>query len=172
MKRGSQGPARSIRRGAPDDAPRLSAIARAAKAHWGYPAEWLADWADALTIPPEYLAEHTVFVAQDEEVVGFCALEDHGTAWALEHLWVDPAHHGRGLGAALMRRALDEVRALGPGTVTVVSDPQAAPFYLRLGARPAGTVPAPMPGAPARELPVFEWRIADSREPRTRVWDE
>lgn len=151
-----------IRRGAPDDARRLSAIARAAKAHWGYPAEWLAVWEDALTLSPEYVSRHTVFVAETGEAVGFCALEHHRGAWSLEHLWVDPAHHGRGAGAALVRRALDEVRARGPGTVTVVSDPQAAPFYLRLGARPAGTVPAPMPGAPARELPVLEWRVADS----------
>lgn len=161
-----------IRRGAPHDAPRLSAIARAAKAHWGYPAEWLAEWADALAISPEYVSAHTVFVAEAEAVAGFCALEDHRDAWSLEHLWVDPAQHGRGAGAALVRRALDEARAGGPRTVRIVSDPHAGPFYLRLGARPAGTIPAPMPGAAARELPVFEWCVADSRGPRTRVPDE
>jgi hypothetical protein len=34
----------SIRLATADDTPGLTAIARAAKAHWGYPAEWLAGW--------------------------------------------------------------------------------------------------------------------------------
>jgi hypothetical protein len=44
-----------------------------------------------------------------------------------------------------------------PGSmVRVESDPHAAGFYRRLGAREVGAVSAPMDGDPARVLPVFE----------------
>lgn len=39
------------------------------------------------------------------------------------------------------------------------SDPFAEPFYLKLGARRIGAVPAPMPGAPGRVLPVLEFNL-------------
>src|SRR5438128_97160 len=38
------------------DAAKLSAIARAAKAHWGYPAHWLERWCEQLTITAEFIA--------------------------------------------------------------------------------------------------------------------
>jgi ribosomal protein S18 acetylase RimI-like enzyme len=147
----------TIRHAVPADAARLSEIARLAKAQWGYPVRWLAAWTRELTIEPAYIEAHRVFAAEEAgEVVGFCAVEDHGTHWVLEHLWIDPSRQRRGVGQALLRRALDAVRAVRPGRVTVVADPNAADFYLRLGARPAGVVLAPMPGAPHRSLPVYE----------------
>jgi GNAT superfamily N-acetyltransferase len=150
-----------IRRATPADAGRLTALARAAKAHWGYPAEWLAAWDADLKITPEYVAAHRVFVAEfGGACAGVCALEDLGGRWALEHMWVDPALHGHGVGRALVRRALEAAAAARPGQVTVTSDPQAAGFYERLGAHRVGAVPAPMKGAPARELPVFEFVVA------------
>lgn len=147
----------TIRRAVPEDAARLSEIARLAKAQWGYPVKWLAAWTRELTIEPEYIESQRVFAAEEAgEMVGFCAIEDRGDHWALEHLWIDPLRQRRGIGQALLRRVLDEVRDVRPGRITVVVDPNAADFYLRCGARPAGAVLAPMPGAPHRSLPVYE----------------
>lgn len=42
----------------------------------------------------------------------------------------------------------------------MLSDPFAEAFYLRLGARRVGSVPAPMPGAPERLLPELEFTFA------------
>ncbi|HET7551031.1 MAG TPA: GNAT family N-acetyltransferase, partial [Gemmatimonadaceae bacterium] len=143
------------------DAPRLTALAREAKAHWGYPAAWLEVWRDALTITPDYIETHAVLVAsiesEPDSVIGMCALEDHQDHWELAHLWVDPRAHGRGAGSALVRRALTiAARRRSGSVVRVESDPNAAGFYRRLGAREIGSVPAPMEGDPARVLPVFE----------------
>ncbi len=150
-----------IRRAVPAEAARLTALARIAKAHWGYPAAWLAAWAADLAITPEYVAAHYVFAAEIAgELVGVCALEDLGDRWALEHVWVEPAQHGRGIGQALVQHALEVVRALRPGLVAVKSDPHAAGFYERLGARRVAAVPAPMDGMPARELPILEFVVA------------
>ncbi len=149
-----------FRRAKPGDAPALSALARCAKAHWGYPDEWLASWSAELTLTPEYLTAQQVLVAElDGQIVGVCALEDHRTHWALEHVWVLPTAHGQGVGRELVHRSLNAAATRRGGTVRVTSDPHASAFYERLGARRAGAVVAPMPGAGDRTLPVYEFCV-------------
>jgi GNAT superfamily N-acetyltransferase len=151
----------SIRRAVSNDAPRLSQLAQRAKAHWNYPAEWLISWQPQLTIEHGYLIEHRVLVAERaDRLVGMCALEDRGTWWSLEHVWVDPRSMGQGIGRALVQEALDLARVVRPGRVVAEADPNAAGFYRRMGASEIGFVPAPMPGAPDRVLPVFEFVAA------------
>jgi N-acetylglutamate synthase-like GNAT family acetyltransferase len=147
-----------IRRAAPDDADALSDLAHKAKAHWGYPAHWMREWDAQLTIIPGYLELHDVWVAErDGAIVGMCALEDRRDRWHLEHVWVEPAEHRRGVGRALVMHALEEARRRHRGVVELFADPFATGFYERLGARRAGEVPAPMPGARGRTLPKYEF---------------
>ena len=146
----------SIRRAVPNDAPELSHLAQRAKAHWNYPAEWLTAWQAQLTIEPRYLIEHRVLVAESAgRLIGMCALEDRGDWWSLEHVWVDPRNMGQGVGRTLVQQVLDLARAVRPGRVVAEADPNAAGFYRRMGASESGVVPASMPGAPDRVLPVF-----------------
>ena len=149
----------------PADAAELTAVARSAKAHWGYSADWLAAWSADLTLTPEYIAAHQVLAAErDGRLVGVCALEDHQTHWALEHVWVLPSEHGQGIGRELVRRSLALAAARRSGTVQVVSDPNASAFYERLGASRTGAVDAPMPGAADRTLPLYEFRVMAGAE--------
>ncbi|MGN6185888.1 MAG: GNAT family N-acetyltransferase [Thermoanaerobaculia bacterium] len=142
-----------IRRATPNDAVRATEIARIAKAHWGYPADWLAAWEEDLTIRDADIERHATFVASlDGEVVGVCQLQRSDEHVFLEHVWVDPRAHRRGVGTALVQHAQGASR----GVIAIVADPNAEPFYLRLGARRVGEVAAPMPGAPERTLPLME----------------
>ena len=148
----------TIRRARSEDADALSDLAHRAKAHWGYPAAWMREWDAQLTIIPGYLDLHDVFVAEkDGTIVGMCALEDRHDRWHLEHVWVEPSEHGHGVGRALVLHALDEARRRHEGNVELLADPYASGFYERLGARRAGDVPAPMPGARDRTLPKYEF---------------
>ncbi|MEO6444862.1 MAG: hypothetical protein ABIZ91_01590 [Gemmatimonadaceae bacterium] len=62
-----------IRNGEPRDADAVSLLARRAKAWWGYPAAWLDEWRDELTLEPAHLQSPTSFVALcDETPVGVC----------------------------------------------------------------------------------------------------
>lgn len=72
-------------------------------------------------------------------------------ALALGPLAVDPAFEGRGIGAALMTRALDGARGGGHALVLLVGD---APYYARFGFRPVppGLLTLPGPADPARFL--------------------
>jgi GNAT superfamily N-acetyltransferase len=149
-----------IRRATADDADALTDLAHRAKAHWGYPKSWMREWDPQLTIIPGYLEAHDVWLAErDGAIVGMCALEDRGARWNLEHVWVEPAAHGGGIGRALVMEALAEARRRHPGVVELLADPYASGFYERLGARRAGEVPAPMPGARDRTLPKFEFDL-------------
>ena len=149
-----------IRRAAPDDAARLTAIARAAKAHWRYPTAWLAAWEPVLTITPDYIRREIAFVGmRDGKSIGFYVLESRGERWSLEHMWVEPGEHGRGAGRSLFTHALGTVRALRPGVLVIESDPFAAGFYARMGTQQTSTVNTPIDNNPDHQLPIFEIEV-------------
>lgn len=147
----------TIRPARQSDAAAASAVACAAKAHWGYAPAVLASWEPQLRFTAAYIAAHAVFVAEiDGAVVGVCALEEHGTHRELAHLWVLPSVQGRGFGSALLHRVRTE-SAGRPGPLRVASDPNAAAFYARAGGLRVGAVAAAIPSDPNRTLPVFEF---------------
>ena len=49
----------------------------------------------------------------DGEVVGVADNPAHDGTWVFPHTEIDPSHRGRGLGAELVRGALDDVREAG-----------------------------------------------------------
>ena len=144
----------TIRPTQPADAVAASALAKDAKSKWGYPPEWLAEWASDLTITEAYLASASGFIAEEgTTAVGVCAVTFNGATASLDHLWVAPARERQGIGGLLLVHAVDAARRAGCAVLEVVSDPFAEPFYVKAGAQRAGTTPAPMPGAPDRILP-------------------
>jgi ribosomal protein S18 acetylase RimI-like enzyme len=149
-----------IRPARAEDAPRLSGLAFAAKASWGYPSEWLEQWRHDLTLTPEYLDAHRAWVAEREEaILGVCVLAVHGHHASIEHLWIAPDQQRQGVGRALVTVALEVAAQCDAQRVEVESDPFAETFYAGLGARRIGALPAPMPGAPERSLPILEFMI-------------
>ena len=156
----------SIRRAHAADAEVLTAIAHAAKRFWGYPDELMRLWAADLTVTADYVEAHEVHCAVAEVVVGFYAVAPEerdaparaagdlplGPTFELEHMWVQPERMREGIGAALFRHALAVVHARGGARLIIASDPNAAAFYVRMGARLVGTV-ASVP--PPRTLPLL-----------------
>ncbi len=74
-----------------------------------------------------------------------------GSALLLGPIAVDAKHQGRGIGAALMQRALNEARVKGHGAVILAGD---APYYARFGFGRAPVTGLGLPGPvdPARFL--------------------
>lgn len=145
-----------IRAAEPDEAAALTAIAHAAKRHWGYPEAWIVQWREALTITPVHIRDHAVFVAAEDGVIrGFHALSVRGTDAILEHLWIAPERMGHGIGAQLFLHAAATARELGAARLEIDSDPHAEAFYRRMGARRIGEVPADVDGV-RRVLPRLE----------------
>jgi len=153
---------RVLRRARPADVARLTAVAHAAKRHWGYAESDIAAWRHDLTVTPDLLEEDVYFCAErNGRVVGFAAVSFDGDAAELEHLWVDPPEMGRGHGAALLRHAVAVAGEHGATALRIASDPHAEQFYLRMGAVRVGEVASTPLG---RLLPVLSARVTiDSR---------
>ncbi|MEW5940041.1 MAG: GNAT family N-acetyltransferase [Chloroflexota bacterium] len=149
----------TLQRAGPEHASALTAIAFAAKRHWGYPERWIELWAPQLTITPEYVrANETWLAALNEEPAAFYALREEGTTVWLDHLWVKPEAMGQGLGAFLFRHAMRRCRARGASTLQIESDPNAQDFYVKMGARKVGERHGEVDGQ-ARVLPIMEIEV-------------
>ena len=130
-----------IVRANPGDALILTAIAFAAKRHWGYPEPWIESWRDGLTVTPEFIVSHETYVAViGRQPVGFYALGCKDDRLDLLHMWVRPGSMGCGVGRSLFMHALDRASALGFRELEIESDPNAEGFYQRMGAHRVGTV--------------------------------
>lgn len=134
----------------------MSGIALAAKAHWRYPAAWLDQWREQLTLTSGYIVRNPTFAAERIGcVIGFHAVVPNDDIAVLDHLWVRPDHIGTGVGRMLFAHAENVARGLGARRLTFVGDPHAEGFYRHLGARKTGLEPAPIGGVD-RYLPRFE----------------
>ncbi len=142
-----------IRQARPEDADDLTRLAHAAKRYWNYPEEWIAAWRNDLTVRPRFIRSHPVYCAVSRRrIIGFYALSQRRTTFALEHMWVDPDFMGIGVGTALFRHVLTGVRARGGTALEIASDPNAETFYGKLGARLVGRIASTPAG---RTLPLL-----------------
>jgi GNAT superfamily N-acetyltransferase len=142
-----------IRQAQPEEADLLTRIALDAKTHWGYPPDWIKHWEADLTVSPDFIKNNHVYVADEEgEVRGFYALCVTGKKADLEHLWVRPDYIGTGIGKELFLDAMKRAANLAVGEVELSSDPNAAGFYERMGAKQIGETQSKVHGV-YRKLP-------------------
>lgn len=90
----------------------------------------------------EGLFDYTILVAADAEVMGFVAFTEEELAW----LYVNPAHHRKGIGRALAQAALAQ---MGPGPLSVevlAGNVPALTLYRSLGFTQEEVVHGHMPG--------------------------
>lgn len=145
-----------LRPARPDEADLLSDLAVRSKGHWGYDAEFLAACRPVLTLTAAaVVAERAVVAEVDGAVAGFYTLYGEPPAGELNHLWVDPAHIGHGIGRALWTHAVDTAAHLGMHRFTIDAEPFAESFYLAMGAEPSGSSPSMV--VPGRMLPQLTY---------------
>jgi GNAT superfamily N-acetyltransferase len=146
-----------IRKARPSDLPELTRIAHAAKRHWGYSDDLIHLWNNDLTVTTGDLRDDLVFCAERSgALAAFYSVSGTGPSREIEHMWVMPGHIGSGIGRALFDHMIGELRAVGVERLRIESDPNAAGFYERMGARRIGDVPATPAG---RTLPLLELTI-------------
>jgi GNAT superfamily N-acetyltransferase len=93
------------------------------------------------------------------QAAGFLGLWRADGHWFLEHLWVRPEWHGRGLGRALFGEAVRLAQATGATELRIKADPNAEPFYLKMGAVRTGSEVYELPGKIRREVPLLSYRL-------------
>lgn len=71
----------------------------------------------------------------DNMVVGAFGLIDQGEqGYSLNWIMIAPTVHGRGIGSAMMQRAVDRARHLGLSEFSIAASHKSAPFFARFGA--------------------------------------
>jgi predicted N-acetyltransferase YhbS len=149
-----------IRPARTSEADLLTALCKRSKAHWGYDQGFMQMSEAALTITPEFIAANDVLVAEkDGEILGVVSVAPmkQDGAFDLVHLFVEPNLVTSGIGRALFHAATDRAREHGGDTLIILSDPNAAAFYRRMGAQDQGE--APSDSIPGRKLPLLAYRL-------------
>ena len=142
-----------IRPAATEEAPALTNMAVEAKRYWGYPEHWIKHWESDLTITSNFIHDNHVYVAEEDgQIQGFYALIVTGDKAELDHMWVKPTLIGTGIGKELFLDAMERAAALKVSAVEILSDPNAAGFYRRMGATEIGETDASFDGV-VRKLP-------------------
>lgn len=151
-----------IRHARPDEQALLATIAYAAKAYWGYADEVLEAWRPELTPSTLSLANAPTFVAEiDNQVAGWCQVDQGSKPVSLAHFWVHPDFHRRGAGRALLAAVTDHLKTVRITALAIDADPNAEDFYTACGAVRVGTRKAPIPGHAARVRPQLLLQLED-----------
>jgi GNAT superfamily N-acetyltransferase len=146
----------AVRGARPGEAAALTALAVRSKAHWGYDAGFMRACQASLTVSDADIAAGRVLVAERAGLLlGVARVEPDGE---LGLMFVDPRALNRGAGRALFGAAAALARRLGARRMPILADPNAAPFYERMGARRIGD--APSDAIPGRTLPLYEYDLA------------
>lgn len=142
-----------LRPARPGDLARLSLLCLRSKAVWGYSADFIAACRPSLELALADLARSHIVVAERRgHAIGVAQVTADGAAAVLDKLYVDPGALRTGAGTTLFAEAAHTARGAAARALHIVSDPGAAGFFLRMGARPAGEVAPCLPGPP---LPRF-----------------
>ena len=132
-----------VRPARPNEAGALTRLALRSKASWGYDGSFMSACVQELTVRPSDLSLRPTFVAEARgRSAGFYQLLVEGVLAEVTLLFVEPEAQGSGVGRLLWRHLEAEAVSLGARRIAVVSDPNAAGFYLRMGTRRAGCRPS------------------------------
>jgi ribosomal protein S18 acetylase RimI-like enzyme len=153
-----------IRRAQPEDAEAISGLALRSKAHWSYSDEQMAVFRLELVLSPDQVLQSNAHVIEEAaRLLGFYTLSQLGDQRTeLEHIFVDPAFLGGGIGRALFRHACSVAAESGARVLVVRSDPHAAGFYRTLGGEFTGDIDSSIPG---RKIPTFRWLLPATAVP-------
>ena len=81
-----------------------------------------------------FAAEHTQHIVQAEARIGFYVLKPADAALLLDHLYIQPGHQGRGVGAAVLAHVFAQADAQGLAVrVGALRGSDSNRFYLRHG---------------------------------------
>lgn len=131
-----------IRAASDEQAERLTTIALASKAFWGYTDEFMRACQEELAVTEKKIAstKFDYFVAISNDIIGgFYALEQlDSNQFELEALFVEPDSIGKGLGKLLYCHATELAQRKGAKALVIQGDPNAEPFYSRMGATLVG----------------------------------
>lgn len=130
----------------------LSDLCFRSKAVWGYDKKFMEACRGELSFEPRDLELTPIAVAElNGKAIGVAQVKVVDGEADLLKLFVEPGALRCGTGKALLVWATDVAIKLGATQLTIDADPDAAPFYRKMGAYDVGQ--APSGSVPGRMLP-------------------
>jgi GNAT superfamily N-acetyltransferase len=112
---------------------------RSVQQHWRYTPEFMEWEPEVIAVQPEHLTEGITNVLEDQgRAIGFYVLSGGAPEMELSRMMVEPDKIGTGCGRRLWDHAVETARSLGVRVLTIDADPNAEPFYQRMGAQTVG----------------------------------
>jgi GNAT superfamily N-acetyltransferase len=149
-----------------DELSSLSDLCFRSKAVWGYDEEFMEACRGELTFEPRDLQLTPIAVAeQDGKLIGVAQVKVVDDEADLLKLFVEPGALRNGTGRALLAWAADAAKKMGATRLTIDADPDAAPFYRRMGAYDIGY--APSGSVPGRMLPKLAMNLCSAEIARS-----
>lgn len=144
-----------IRKAQASEAIRLTELAMRSKASNGYDDAFMAACRDELAIGTKSFDARELWVAVDGSgaIVGFFGLwpsDDHGLCEA-DPVFVEPRLKSMGIGRMLWLKLEERARHFGASSIGLDADPDAVPYYSRMGCSIVGV--SPSQSIPGRLLP-------------------
>ena len=141
-----------------DELSGLSDLCFRSKAVWGYDEEFMEACRGELSFEPRDLALTPIAVAEHNgKSIGVAQVKVVDGRADLLKLFVEPTALRSGIGKALLVWVTDVAKKLGATQLTIEADPDAAPFYRRMGAYDVGE--APSGSVPGRMLPKLAMNL-------------
>ena len=134
----------------------LTEITKKSKTFWGYSAEQMMIWSDALTISEEYIETHFVYkLIQENQVIGYYSYDfENEKTIKLDNLFLLPEFIGKGIGNQLMTDFLQRIKEIPTiEKVLLDADPNAEKFYQKFGFTTIGQLET---ATKNRFLPIME----------------
>jgi GNAT superfamily N-acetyltransferase len=145
-----------------DELPGLSELCLRSKAVWGYDDKFIEACRGELLFSPHDLeSTHVAVAEEDRKILGVVQVRIGADNADLLKLFVEPEVLRKGTGQALFAWAIEISRRMGAHQLMIEADPDAVPFYRRMGARDAGT--APSGSIPGRMLPRLTFDVLQGR---------
>lgn len=129
------------------------------KQHWGYDAHFMKKFISQFGLTESYLAQGMTFIAfEHNTLIGFYSFCYHPNAqFELDNFFPHPDFIGRGKGRELWDACVQQATEYGVQQFILWTDPNAEPFYLKMGCVKVGERPSPL--QPGRCPPILEYRI-------------
>lgn len=130
-----------MRTPAVEELPALSALCFRSKAVWGYDNDFMEACRPELSFDPLELRSTSIVVAEEHgRIVGVAQVKVVGREADLHKLFVEPTALRGGVGRTLFVWACGRAASMGADELVIEADPDAAPFYRRMGAEDCGLV--------------------------------
>ena len=147
-----------IRSASVDELPSLSDLCFRSKAVWGYDEKFMEACRRELSFDPQDLEQTHVAVAEEDgRILGVVQIKISAHDAELLKLFIEPEALRKGIGSALFAWAINVSKRTGASRIVIEADPDAAPFYRKIGARDAGQ--ALSGSIPRRMLPRLTFDV-------------